>query len=168
MPDSDAELLNTLLTTVMRLVAVHADDSLGGHAGVSLPMAEGVVLVELLGTGEVTQQYMADRLHVHKSRVSRLCSGLERKRLLTRERDESNRRNLRLRLTPSGLATATRLKQNLHAQHEQILAAMTPDERRALLLGLGAFGRELAALHQQAGAARHSHASQPDDARLRS
>jgi DNA-binding MarR family transcriptional regulator len=148
MPDSDAELLNTLLSTVMRLVAVHADDSLGGHGGVPVPMAEGVLLVELLTTGEVTQQHMADRLHVHKSRVSRLCAGLERKQLLTRQRDESNRRNLLLRLTPSGLATATQLRQNLHRQHERILAGMTPDERRALLLGLGAFGRELAAFHQ--------------------
>jgi DNA-binding MarR family transcriptional regulator len=155
LPDTDAELLNTLLTTVMRLVAIHADGPGGGHGGVAVPMAEGVLLVELLATGEVTQQHMADRLHIHKSRVSRLCAGLERKHLLTRERDESNRRNLRLQLTPSGKATAKRLKQNLHAQHERILTAMTPEERRALLLGLGAFGRELAAFHEQAKGIGH-------------
>jgi DNA-binding MarR family transcriptional regulator len=156
MPDTDAELLNSLLTTVMRLVATHSDGPAGGHGGVAVPMAEGVLLVELLVTGEVTQQQMADRLHLHKSRVSRLCAGLERRQLVTRERDESNRRNLRLRLTPSGKATAKRLKQNLHAQHERILAAMTVEERRALLLGLGAFGRELAAFHEGVGAAGHS------------
>jgi DNA-binding MarR family transcriptional regulator len=154
MPDSDAERLETLLTTVMRLVALHADDPPGGvHGGMALPMAEGVLLVELLSTGQVTQQQMADRLHIHKSRASRLCAGLERKDLLSRERDESNRRKVRLRLTPLGARTARQLRENLRHQHERMLAAMTPQERQGLLLGLAALGRELAAIHQEARAA---------------
>ena len=71
MPASDAELLETLLAKVMRLAVTHGDAPVSDHAGTSLTMAEGVLLVELLSTGEVTQQQMADRLHLDKSRVSR-------------------------------------------------------------------------------------------------
>jgi DNA-binding MarR family transcriptional regulator len=147
-PDSDAELLETLLAKVMRMVAVHAD-AVGEHAGTALSMAEGVLLVELLATGEVTQQQVADRLGLDKSRVSRLCSALERRHLLARGRDQRNRRNVRVWLTASGEAAATRLRRTWRERHERMLAAMAPEERRALLLGLGALARELAALHPE-------------------
>jgi DNA-binding MarR family transcriptional regulator len=120
---------------------MHGDAPVGDLAGTALSMAEGVLLVELLATGEVTQQQVAGRLRLDKSRVSRLCSALERKHLLARQRDESNRRNRRIRITPSGAAAATRMRQTWHQRHERMLAAMTPDERRALLLGLGALAR---------------------------
>src|SRR6266545_1348385 len=148
-PDSDAELLETLLTKVMRLHAIHGDAPVGDLAGPALSMAESVLLVELLATSEVTQQQVADR-------VSRLCSALERKPLLARQRDDSNRRNLRVRITASGTAAATRLRQTWHQRHERMLAAMTPDERRALLLGLGALARELAAFHPEQRDVRES------------
>lgn len=70
-PDSDAELLETLLARVMRLVSVHLDAPVSGVAGTALSAAEGSLLVELRAVGEVTQQQMADRLSVDKSRVSR-------------------------------------------------------------------------------------------------
>lgn len=147
MPDSDAELLETLLARVMRTVSVHLDTPVSDVAGTTLSAAEGSLLVELRAAGDVTQQQMADRLSIDKSRVSRLCAALERKELLARERDASNRRNLRLRLTDSGEKAAARLRQAWRAYHERMLDAMTPTERRALLVGLTAFARELAAAH---------------------
>jgi DNA-binding MarR family transcriptional regulator len=146
---SDVELLEILLTKVMRLAAMHGETPIGDHGGPALSMAESVLLVELLAAGEVTQQQVADRLGLDKSRVSRLCSSLEGKHLLARQRDTANRRNLRLRLTPSGETAATRLRYTWQQRHERMLAAMTPAERHALLLGLGALVRELAAFHGQ-------------------
>jgi DNA-binding MarR family transcriptional regulator len=146
-PDSDAELLETLLARVMRLVSVHMDAPVSEQAGTPLSAAEGSLLLEVLAAGEATQQQTADRLSIDKSRVSRLCTALERKGLLARERDESNRRNLRVRVTESGEAAAVRLRQAWRAYHDRMLVAMTPDERSALLLGLGAFVRELTAIH---------------------
>jgi DNA-binding MarR family transcriptional regulator len=148
-PDSDAELLETLLARVMRLVSVHLDAPVSDVAGTPLSAAESSLLVELQADGAVTQQQLADRLSIDKSRVSRLCAALDRKGLLDRERDASNRRNLRLALTGSGRAAATRLRQAWRAYHEQMLAAMTPGERQALLVGLTAFARELAVVHAQ-------------------
>lgn len=147
MPDSEAELLETLLARVMRLVSVHLDAPVSGVAGTALSAAEGSLLVELRAAGEVTQQQMADRLSIDKSRVSRLCAALERKDLLARERDASDRRNLRLCLTESGEKAAAGLRRAWRAYHDRMLGAMTPSERRALLAGLTAFSRELAAAH---------------------
>jgi DNA-binding MarR family transcriptional regulator len=146
-PDSEAELLETLLASVMRLVSVHLDAPVSDVAGTALSAAEGSLLVELRAAGPVTQQQMADRLSIDKSRVSRLCAALERRDLLARERDPSDRRNLRLCLTDSGERAAGRLRQAWRAYHDRMLAAMTPRERRALLIGLTAFARELAAAH---------------------
>lgn len=155
MPDSDAELLEVLLSKVMRLAAMH-DDTPIEVAGTTLYPAEAALLVELASLDEVTQQQVADRLRLDKSRVSRLCSGLERKHLLVRQRDESNRRNLCLRITEAGTETAARLRRAWREQHEGMLAAMTAQERRALLLGLGALARELAALHPEHHGVPHS------------
>jgi len=146
-PDSEAEQLEPLMARVMRLVAVHLSEPVSDIAGTVLSGAEGSMLIELRAAGEVTQQQMADRLSIDKSRVSRLCAALERKDLLTRERDASDRRNLRLCLTDSGEKAATRLSQAWRDYHDRMLAAMTPAERRALLVGLTAFDRELSAAH---------------------
>jgi DNA-binding MarR family transcriptional regulator len=146
-PDSQAELLETLLARVMRLVSVHLDAPVSDMAGTALSAAEGSLLVELRAVGEVTQQQMAERLSIDKSRVSRLCTALERKNLLARERDASDRRNLRLCITESGERAAARLRQAWRAYHDRMLTAMTPSERSALLIGLTAFSRELAAAH---------------------
>lgn len=147
MPDSEAERLETLLARVMRLVSVHLDAPVSDAAGTALSAAEGSMLVELRAVGDVTQQQMAERLSIDKSRVSRLCTALERKHLLARERDASDRRNLRLCLTEPGEKAAARLRQAWRAYHDRMLAAMTPGERQALFVGLTAFARELAAAH---------------------
>jgi DNA-binding MarR family transcriptional regulator len=156
-PDPDAELLETLLATVLPLLAMHGDDP----AGPALPAAEGALLMSLQAVAGATQQQLADRLRVDKSRVSRLCSALERKHLITRERDPANRRTVRVRITSSGAAAAARLHGHWRERHSQVLAAITPDERRALLTGLAAVARELPALalagDDRSTAAEHSH-----------
>ena len=148
MPDSDAELLETLLTQAMRRIVTHGDGLADGHAAPALTMAESVLLIELHEAGEATQQQLADRLDIDKSRVSRLCSALEDKHLLARERDDSNRRNLRVTISPAGTTAATRLRRLISDRHERMLAAMTPQERSGLLLGLTALVRELDATHR--------------------
>lgn len=147
MPDSEAEQLELLLSRVMRQVSVHLEAPISDIAGTPLSAAEGSLLIELRAGGALTQQQMADRLSVDKSRVSRLCAALERRTLIARERDATDRRNLRLGLTDSGEQAAARLRHAWRAAHEHMLDAMTPAERRALLVGLTAFARELAAAH---------------------
>jgi DNA-binding MarR family transcriptional regulator len=144
---SDAEVLETLLARVMRLVAIHGGSPAGGLAETTLSMAEGVLLLDLLDSDGATQQQLADRLWLDKSRVSRLCSALELKRLVARQRDEGNRRNVLVHITPTGVAAATQLRETWNRRHEPVLAALTPEERHGLLVGLSALARELADSH---------------------
>jgi DNA-binding MarR family transcriptional regulator len=160
MPDSEADVLESLLARVMRLVSVHLDMPITDLAAVPLSAAEGSMLVELLAAGEVTQQQIADRVSIDKSRVSRVCAALERKGLLARERDDSNRRNLLVRLTDSGQEAAERLRYAWRAYHERMLSAMTPEERSGLLLGLTAFVREVSVAHQEMSQPAHHGARQ--------
>jgi hypothetical protein len=51
--------------------------------------------------------------------------------------------------TVSSASASRRLREGWRERHEQMLTAMTPDERHALLTGLAALARELAALHPQ-------------------
>jgi DNA-binding MarR family transcriptional regulator len=139
--DSDVELLETRLAAVIRLLAPHGVTPASGRPALS--PAESALLLELHAAGESTQQQLADRLAVDKSRASRLSTVLETKGMLTRHRDEQNRRTLRVRITPAGRRTATRIRQAGRRRHERLLTAMTPRERRGLLVGLGALAREL-------------------------
>lgn len=150
MADSDVGRLEDLLATVMPLLAARDDP----HPGMTLPMAEAALLVSLLTAGNGTQQQLADRLRLDKSRVSRLCAALERKRLITRERDDANRRTVQVRITEAGSAAAGGLRRGWRERHERLLAALAPDERQALLTGLAAVARELPALAAGTGRAR--------------
>ena len=67
MPTSDAEVLETLLARVMRLVAMDGDSPAGGLAETTLSMAEGVLLVDLLDSDGATQQQLANRLNLDRA-----------------------------------------------------------------------------------------------------
>ena len=77
---------------------------------------------------------------------------LERKGLLVRERDPHNRRLYRLRLTDRGRTLHAHMAATFHDQYLRWVAAMTHDERNALLTGLPALVRVV----------RHTHASATD------
>ena len=64
-------------------------------------------------------------------------------------------------LTESGAKAAARLRQARRTYHDRMLAAMTASERRALLVGLTAFARGLAAAH----AGQLGHAGADDSGR---
>ena len=58
-----------------------------------------------------------------------------------RERDPANRRTYRLRLTEAGRDYHIRVAAGYGAQYQRWTTAMTPAERRALLVGLPALIR---------------------------
>lgn len=78
---------------------------------------------------------------LEKSTVSRTVADLQDKGLVERERDPANRRTYRLRLTAAGRDFHVRVARGYGAQYRRWTAAMTPAERRALLVGLPALIR---------------------------
>jgi len=113
------------------------------HAGLKLSLSEVMALGELGDVESMSQQELGQLLGLEKSTVSRLAAGLERRGWITRERTPSNRRFNHLRLTETGLAVAERLGGDLRARHAQLLVALSPAERDALVVGLAGLVRVL-------------------------
>jgi DNA-binding MarR family transcriptional regulator len=124
------------------------------HAGLHLSLSEVMALGELADVDALSQQELADLLGLEKSTVSRLAAALEGRGWIARERDPDNRRYYQLRLTEAGRAAAARVGHDLRTHHAQLLAALTPDELKALSIGLSGLARALEVHHQVHG--RHS------------
>jgi DNA-binding MarR family transcriptional regulator len=90
------------------------------------------VLVALGDFGALSQQQLADRLGADKSHVVRLIDELERRGLITRAPDPTDRRRHRIELTPAGrklLRAITPITEEIDAAH---LTALSAAERRTL------------------------------------
>jgi len=129
-PDDQLRRLLQQLAQAGGLLEVH------DHGGVRVSVSEVFALGELSEAGTLSQRVLGDRLGLEKSTVSRLAAGMERRGWLARERDPANRRLYRLRLTAKGRTVASRVGADLHARHAALFAALTPDERAGLALGL--------------------------------
>jgi DNA-binding MarR family transcriptional regulator len=113
------------------------------HAGFEVSLSEVMALGELVDVGGLSQQQLGDLLGLEKSTVSRLSAGMEGRGWLVRERDPANRRYYRLRLTDEGRDVAVQIGADLRGHHRRLLAAMTPEERDGLSLGLSGLLRAL-------------------------
>lgn len=109
--------------------------------GRSVSMSQAFALHALDTDPPLSQRDLAERLRLEKSSVSRMAAEMERKGLLVRERDPGNRRLYRLRLTDRGRALHASMAAAFHEHYMRWVAAMTPAERDALLIGLSAFVR---------------------------
>ena len=142
-PDDDLRRALRRLVRLGSLLEPHQ------HAGVHLSLSEMMALGELADVASMSQQDLGQLLGLEKSTVSRLAAGLQRRGWVGRERDPANRRFYQLQLTPEGRAVADRIGQELRTHHEQLLGALTPDEREALTIGLAGLARALATQHQR-------------------
>ena len=111
--------------------------------GIQASLSEVMALGELAEVEAMSQHELAALLGLEKSTVSRLVAGLVERGWVTRRRNPDNRRLYRLALTEEGRAVAGGIGEKLRAQHEQLLGELTPDERRALAVGLAGLVRVL-------------------------
>jgi DNA-binding MarR family transcriptional regulator len=105
--------------------------------------SEARALIELLAARGIAQGQFAELLGLEKSTVSRLAAGLERKGWIRRGRDDGNHRYVRLYLTPQGQLVADRMWRAWQSRQARILAALSPEERVGLAVGLRGLVREL-------------------------
>ena len=145
------DLISSLLRRLVRsggLLEPHGPIS--EHASLS----EILALRELVESPGLAQNDLAERLGLEKSTVSRLVAGMEQRGWVSRHRDQSNRRFVRLSVTREGVDVAHRIGKHLHDQHRALLAGLTPAELDALTLGLTALARVLTQTHV------HTHADE--------
>lgn len=142
---AEAARLHELLMDVVRAAGLLQPDQ--AVEGLAVSFSQAFALHELDTDTPLSQRELAERLRLEKSSVSRLAAELERKGLLTRERNPDNYRQYRLHLTDRGRAIHAQMATAFHQQYESWCAAMTHSERAALLEGLPALVR---VIHQHA------------------
>nr|WP_272922577.1 TetR family transcriptional regulator [Streptomyces sp. SID5785] len=105
------------------------------------------VLAELRRAGTPYRRTMGELATagaVRAGGITQHADRLARAGLIERERDARDRRLVRLRLTPSGLALVDRVGEERRAGERELLDGLRPDERRRLAALLGSLGDALA------------------------
>lgn len=144
MTRDESEQLHELFMDLVRVAGLLQPDQ--ELPGLSVSLSQAFAIHELDHGSGLSQQELADRLFLEKSTVSRMVADLENKGLVRRERDPDNRRTYRLKLTDAGRNFHVRVAEGYGAQYQRWTAAMTPAERKALLVGLPALIRVVSTL----------------------
>lgn len=106
-------------------------------ADVTLPQWRALVLLD--AEGELNVNALAQLLGVDPSTCTRLCDRLVAKELVERDPAPDSRREVRIRLSPSGALLVAEAIARRKAEVESILAQLSPTQRRRLVQALGPF-----------------------------
>jgi len=140
----DTRQLQELFSEFLQALGLHRPDQV--PTGFSLSLSEMFALMALSAEAPVSQQVLAEQLHLEKSTVSRLIKHLEQRGWVKRVRDLHDTRIFRLHLSDAGREQASCLARSLAERHQRLLAALKPDEQEALAYGLSALIRALRTL----------------------
>jgi DNA-binding MarR family transcriptional regulator len=91
-----------------------------------------VALTLLRDHGSATQQALAEALRIDASNLVGLLNDLERKHLLLRQRDPDDRRRHIVEISRAGRSTLERAERKLAAVQDDVLGALSEQERDAL------------------------------------
>ena len=130
-------LADVVLTASRVLVAVAAR-SLSEEEAISLPQYRALVVLGSRGPQRPVD--LAHALNVDPSTTTRMCDRLEGKNLITRQRDEGDRRIVVLELSAEGRRLVDRVTKRRRHEIGQILAAVEPKERANLIRAFTVFG----------------------------
>ena len=137
----DTMQLQELFGEFLQALGLHRPDQV--PTGFSLSLSEMFALMTLSAEAPMSQQVLAEQLHLEKSTVSRLITHLEQQGWVKRVRDLHDTRMFRLQLSDAGHEQASCLAKSLAERHQRLLAALKPDEQKALAYGLSALIRAL-------------------------
>lgn len=76
---------------------------------------------------------IAERMITRDPDITRLLDRMEKRRLLSRHRDEPDRRRIVVRITPEGLALLSRLDPPVQQVHREQLGHLAPSQLRHLI-----------------------------------
>lgn len=109
-------------------------------APVGLSGAQLSALRAIERRGQLNMTELAGELGTIPSWASRLCDRLEADGYIERKLHETGRRQVTIRLRSSGQKVLAEIAERRAGALVEVLAAMTPTDREALLRGLDAFG----------------------------
>ncbi len=128
-----------ILRAIRRIIRRTSEHSrnVGRQGGVSVPQMLCLKSIsEFPEETDITVAMVAKSVQLSAPTVSRILDRLEKNGYLIRERSNSDRRKVFVRLTEAGLTRIDNLPQPLHEQFLTRLEALDPVERLALLKAL--------------------------------
>jgi len=140
----DAERVHRSFVGVVRALGLIRPDTT--PCGQPMSLTKAHALSELLDTGPLTQQVLADRLRLQKSTVSRLVDQLEKAGSVERAPNPDDRRSVLIALTDQGRRRAETLRRAQTDLFARLLADSSADERRRLVDALDRLERAARAL----------------------
>jgi DNA-binding MarR family transcriptional regulator len=96
-------------------------------------------LVVLATEGPQSLAGLAERVGVNAATTTRMCDRLVKKRLIHRQAEPGNRRQLRLVLTKKGLALVDAVTERRRSEIERIMNNMSRDDQSMLIQALTLF-----------------------------
>lgn len=116
-----------LLTRLARVVYRRAKESVLG-----MSLKEYMALSSLCDRKNVPQQVLCDALHLDPNNCVLLLNGLESSGLIERRRDPADRRRHMVVLTPAGRLALERAERALESVEDEVLCALSGEERATL------------------------------------
>lgn len=127
-----ADFLPYQLSVASNAVSRAVAEGTGYEARFGLSAAEWRVLAATAAAGRPSQAEVGGLTAMDKMTISRAVSGLVHRRLLTRARDDGDRRTLRLSVTEEGRRIHDLVAPRALAVEATLLAALDPAEAAAL------------------------------------
>jgi DNA-binding MarR family transcriptional regulator len=129
---SDQELTEAIIIASRAMVAIATRSLAAADQDVTLPQYRTLVVLAYGGNTRLAD--LASHLSVSPSTATRMCDRLVRKGLVSRARDEIDRREVKLELTDSGRNLVTQVMDRRREDVQTILSAI-PDQSRPALVG---------------------------------
>lgn len=125
------------MTASRVLVGVAARSLSGFGDEVTIPQYRALAIVA--SRGKVRPVDLAERLAISTSTVTRLCDRLERKGLVTRNRDVGDRREVWVELSVAGLQMVEQVTAERRREIGRILTSVAERDRRGMLASFRRF-----------------------------
>jgi len=133
--ETDLEFQDNMIALV-RALGLHKPDQT--PCGQPVSVGEAHALMEVAREPGITQNVLGQRLSLEKSTVSRIAGLLERRGWITRERDPSDTRYVRLRLTASGRRSNATIASARTAKFAKVFEALPKAKRAEVIASISA------------------------------
>lgn len=112
---------------IFKLVGRKFSDTIPAH-GIEITLEQFILLNVIDGEEETTQQQLSIIMHKDKSGILRITDELERKKMVVRIADTTDRRKKSLMLTKKGIETLKKVKEIEAEVIEELMAGVTESE----------------------------------------
>jgi len=131
---NDEEVIGAIILASRVMVGIAVRTLAGNPDDVTLPQYRTLVVLTFGGPRRLAD--LAEALSVSPSTATRMCDRLVRKNLVSRTRDELDRREVKLAITPLGLEVVSNVIDRRRAEVADLLRAIPVPLRRQLVSSL--------------------------------